>query len=71
MKAKKRTRLILEAIEAGRRDRPVSYQTIDLVTGNESAAMLAIPFDPQDYFYTSHFKINLPAMGFRLVKISE
>ena len=79
MTPKKRKRLIGEAVEAGRefgrnQRPPLEYKTIDLVTGlhgGTAITMLSIPYDPWHWTQTGHIKIDLPAMGYRLVKADK
>ena len=74
MKAEKRRRLIQEAVDRGRAlsIHPETYRTIDLVTGlPEFPAIIAIPFEPHEWARSGHIKIDLPAMGYRLVKIER
>lgn len=74
MKAAKRAELIAEAFNAGRLagHRPIIYSTIDIVTGiGDKPQMLAIPFLPHELMESGHLKIDLPRMGYRLVRIED
>jgi len=77
MKAKRRQRLIAEAVEAGRefgknQRPPLSYKTIDLFTGDdEFPQVISIPYDPWHWELTGHIKIDLPKMGYRLTKVES
>ena len=45
------------------------YATIDVVTGmDDGPAMLAVPMDIWEVSRTAHLRIDLPAMGFRVVR---
>jgi len=69
MKAQKRAQLIQDALAAGRADHPMMYKTIDLVTGlDDFPNMISIPYEPWHWEASGHIKIDLPAMGYRLVK---
>lgn len=74
MKAEKQRCLIEEAIDRYRAvtAHPPTYRTIDLVTGlPDFPAMIAIPFEPEEWMRAGHIKINLPAMGYKLVRIES
>ena len=45
------------------------YATIDVVTGmDDGPVILAVPMDIWAVAQTSHLRIDLPAMGFRIVR---
>lgn len=77
MNAKKRARLIEEAVAAGKQremlDREPIFRTVDFVTGLEnfdgSSAMISVPFEPYRWAMSGRIKIDLPAMGYKLVKV--